>query len=403
MNGFVWLVGAGPGDPDLLTVKAARLLATADVVVHDALVGDGVLELVPPSAELIDVGKRPGRPVPQELISTLLVELARGGQRVVRLKGGDPFVFGRGGEEAQTLLDAGVPFEVVPGITSAVAAPAAAGIPVTHRGVAAAVTVVTGHRRAGEPDVDWRSLAKVGGTVVVLMGVSQRGTIAAELIEGGLDPSDAGRRDPVGDDARSGDRPVPARRAGDDRRRVAGRAGDRAGRCAGALDRRGGADRACSLRSRGTPGDMETTWMAFELSTADEHELPDSGVRLPQAAQGAVDRRVARAQCPGPVRPGRGRLRRRPRAGLRQHQAGRRALRRGGQRAVLGGARQAGCRARRIRTRSCWTRWRCVGHLVARDSVHWFLAEHRQRLFPDDMFADLFAVGSGPAVGARPM
>ena len=184
MNGFVWLVGAGPGDPDLLTVKAARLLATADVVVHDALVGDGVLGLVPPSAELIDVGKRPGRPVPQELISTLLVELARGGQRVVRLKGGDPFVFGRGGEEAQTLLDAGVPFEIVPGITSAVAAPAAAGIPVTHRGVAAAVTVVTGHRRAGEPDVDWRSLAKVGGTVVVLMGVSQRGTIAAELIEG---------------------------------------------------------------------------------------------------------------------------------------------------------------------------------------------------------------------------
>ncbi len=189
MNGFVWLVGAGPGDPDLLTVKAARLLASADVVVHDALVGDGVLQLVPPSTELIDVGKRPGRPVPQELISTLLVELARGGQRVVRLKGGDPFVFGRGGEEAQTLLDAGVPFEIVPGITSAVAAPAAAGIPVTHRGVAAAVTVVTGHRRAGEPDVDWRSLAKVGGTIVVLMGVSQRGTIAAELIEGGLDPA----------------------------------------------------------------------------------------------------------------------------------------------------------------------------------------------------------------------
>ncbi|MET0459591.1 MAG: uroporphyrinogen-III C-methyltransferase [Ilumatobacteraceae bacterium] len=185
----VALVGAGPGDPDLLTVKAARLLAGAEVVVHDALVGDGVLGLVPSTAELIDVGKRPGRPVPQELISTLLVELARAGRRVVRLKGGDPFVFGRGGEEARALLDAGIPFEVVPGITSAVAAPAAAGIPVTHRGVAAAFTVVTGHRRVGEPDVDWRSLARVGGTVVVLMGVAQRGTIAAELMSGGLDPA----------------------------------------------------------------------------------------------------------------------------------------------------------------------------------------------------------------------
>jgi uroporphyrin-III C-methyltransferase len=187
--GSVALVGAGPGHPDLLTVRATRLLAQADVVVHDALVGDGVLALVPPDAEVIDVGKRPGRPVPQELISTLLVELARDGRRVVRLKGGDPYVFGRGGEEAQALLDAGIPFEVVPGITSAVAAPAAAGVPITHRGVAAAFTVVTGHRRAGEPDVDWRSLARVGGTVVVLMGVAQRATIAAELIAGGLDPS----------------------------------------------------------------------------------------------------------------------------------------------------------------------------------------------------------------------
>ena len=186
---LVALVGAGPGDPELLTVRAARLLASAEVVVHDALVGSGVLDLVPPEAELIDVGKRPGRPVPQELISTLLVELARSGRRVVRLKGGDPFVFGRGGEEALALLEAGVPFEVVPGVSSAVAAPAAAGIPITHRGVAASFTVVTGHRRAGEPDVDWRSLARVGGTVVVLMGVSQRATIAAELIAGGLDPA----------------------------------------------------------------------------------------------------------------------------------------------------------------------------------------------------------------------
>ena len=185
----VTLVGAGPGDPDLLTLKAARLLAAAEVVVHDALVGDGVLALIPATAERIDVGKRPGRPTPQEMISTLLVELGRQGKRVVRLKGGDPFVFGRGGEEAEALALAGIPFEVVPGITSSVAAPAAAGIPVTHRGVSAAFTVVTGHRRQGEPDVDWRSLARVGGTIVILMGVSQRAAIAGELMAGGLDPS----------------------------------------------------------------------------------------------------------------------------------------------------------------------------------------------------------------------
>ena len=185
----VALVGAGPGDPELLTLKAARLLGAAEVVVHDALVGDGVLALIPANAERIDVGKRPGRPTPQEMISTLLVELGRQGKRVVRLKGGDPFVFGRGGEEAEALARAGVPFEIVPGITSSVAAPAAAGIPVTHRGVSAAFTVVTGHRRHGEPDVDWRSLARVGGTIVVLMGVSQRAVIAAELMAGGLEAS----------------------------------------------------------------------------------------------------------------------------------------------------------------------------------------------------------------------
>lgn len=186
---MVWLVGAGPGDPDLLTLKAARLLATADVIVHDALVGNGVLALASPTAEMIDVGKRRGRPVAQEMISTLLVELGRSGRQVVRLKGGDPFVFGRGGEEALALIEADIPFEVVPGISSAVAAPATAGIPVTHRGVAAAFTVVTGHRRAGEPAVDWRALAAAGSTLVVLMGVAHRATIAAELIAGGLDAS----------------------------------------------------------------------------------------------------------------------------------------------------------------------------------------------------------------------
>ncbi len=182
----VYLVGGGPGDPDLLTVRAARLLATADVVVYDALVGHGVLDLVPSTAELIDVGKRPGRATPQELINTLLVQLGQEGKRVVRLKGGDPFVFGRGGEEALALKEHGVEFEIIPGITSSVAAPAAAGVPVTHRGMSAAFTVVTGHRRAGEHDVDWQSLAKVGGTIVILMGVTHRAAIAAELIAGGL-------------------------------------------------------------------------------------------------------------------------------------------------------------------------------------------------------------------------
>jgi uroporphyrin-III C-methyltransferase len=185
----VFLVGAGPGHPDLLTVRAARLLCDAvpeiDVVVHDALVGSGVLELVPAGVELIDVGKRPGTPVPQELISELLVQLAATHRRVIRLKGGDPFVFGRGGEEALAVAAAGVAVEIVPGVTSAFAAPLAAGVPVTHRGLSASVTIVTGHRRHGEPDVDWQALARVGGTVVVLMGVAQRGHIAAELMAGG--------------------------------------------------------------------------------------------------------------------------------------------------------------------------------------------------------------------------
>jgi len=182
----VALVGAGPGDPDLLTMKAVRLLDQADVVVHDALVGDEVLALIPPTAELIDVGKRPGRATPQEMISTLLIELGRQGRAVVRLKGGDPFVFGRGGEEALALLAAGIDIEIVPGITSSIAAPAAAGVPVTHRGVAAAFTAVTGHRRPGEPEIDWRALARVGGTIVILMGVAHRRAIAAELGAGGL-------------------------------------------------------------------------------------------------------------------------------------------------------------------------------------------------------------------------
>jgi uroporphyrin-III C-methyltransferase len=183
----VHLIGAGPGDPELLTVKAARLLATADVVVHDRLAHPDVLALAPGSAELIDVGKQPGRTTPQELINALLVHLGSQGLEVVRLKGGDPFVFGRGGEEAEALTNAGVPFDVVPGITSAIAAPAAAGIPVTHRNVSAAFTVVTGHRvRGGSSGVEWEALAQVGGTIVILMGVSERATIAGRLMDGGL-------------------------------------------------------------------------------------------------------------------------------------------------------------------------------------------------------------------------
>jgi uroporphyrin-III C-methyltransferase len=186
---MISLVGAGPGDPELLTIRGLRRLQEADVVVHDALVGTGVLALARPAAELIDVGKRPGAPVPQELINELLVQLGRSGRNIVRLKGGDPFVFGRGGEEALALISAGLDFELVPGVSSVMAAPAAAGIPVTHRGVSAMFTVVTGHRQRGETAVNWRALAEAGGTIVVLMGVAQRGAIAAALIEGGL-PSD---------------------------------------------------------------------------------------------------------------------------------------------------------------------------------------------------------------------
>jgi uroporphyrin-III C-methyltransferase len=186
VSAHIALVGAGPGDPDLLTVRAARLLAAADVVVHDALVSPEVLALASPLAELIDVGKRPGRGVPQDLTNDLLVHLAGEGKRIVRLKGGDPFVFGRGGEEAVVLAAAGFPCEIVPGITSAVAAPAAAGIPVTYRGLAASFTVVTGHRQRGEEPVNWTALAQSASTLVVLMGVAERGVIAVALMDGGL-------------------------------------------------------------------------------------------------------------------------------------------------------------------------------------------------------------------------
>src|SRR4051795_5762162 len=176
----VFLVGAGPGDPGLLTVRAAEVLGRADVVVYDRLSAAGLLELAPPAAERISVGKAPGRAeMSQEEINALLVQRGQGGHVVVRLKGGDPFVFARGGEEAAALLAAGVPFEVVPGVTSAIAVPAYAGIPVTLRRLALSFTVVTGHEDPDEATVDWEALARVGGTIVILMGSAHMTGIAA--------------------------------------------------------------------------------------------------------------------------------------------------------------------------------------------------------------------------------
>ncbi|HEY2562241.1 MAG TPA: uroporphyrinogen-III C-methyltransferase [Acidimicrobiales bacterium] len=186
----VHLVGAGPGDPELVTVRGAALLARADVIIYDRLIAHALLDLAPPGAERIDVGKKPGRPTRQSDINALLIEHGGKGREVVRLKGGDPFLFGRGGEEAEALQAAGIPYDVVPGVTSAFAAPAAAGIPVTHRGLSTSVTVVTGH--VGDPSapggVDWRALAQAGGTLVVMMGMADRARIAEALIDGGRPP-----------------------------------------------------------------------------------------------------------------------------------------------------------------------------------------------------------------------
>src|SRR5215213_2132282 len=165
----VAIVGAGPGDPELLTLKAARLIAHADVVLYDRLVSPQILALAPADAELIDVGKRPGGSHTQDVLNDLLVTVATPGRCVVRLKGGDPFLFGRGGEEIEVLVRHGISYEIVPGISSALAAPAAAGIPVTHRRVSRAVTVVTGHEALDSSPLDWSALARVGSTLVVLM------------------------------------------------------------------------------------------------------------------------------------------------------------------------------------------------------------------------------------------
>jgi uroporphyrin-III C-methyltransferase len=182
----VYLVGAGPGDGDLLTVRAARLLGDADVVVRDRLVDESVMEYVNPEAQVVDVGKGPGDSFRQTSINDLLIDLSRRFETVVRLKGGDPFVFGRGGEELIALRDAGVSCEVVPGLSSALAGPLAAGIPVTHRGVSRGVTIVSARGANGEV-TDFRGLAHPELSLVILMGVERRRVISEQLIEGGLE------------------------------------------------------------------------------------------------------------------------------------------------------------------------------------------------------------------------
>ena len=185
----VWLVGAGPGDPELLTLKAARVIARADVVVHDHLVAPEILARIPVRARRIYAGKERDRhTMKQEEINGLLVRLARQGKRVVRMKGGDPFIFGRGGEEALALARAGIACEVIPGITAATGVAAAVGVPLTHRDLAQACVLVTGSRRKGAPDLDWKGLARPGQTIVVYMGLVGLERVSRELIAHGLAP-----------------------------------------------------------------------------------------------------------------------------------------------------------------------------------------------------------------------
>jgi uroporphyrin-III C-methyltransferase / precorrin-2 dehydrogenase / sirohydrochlorin ferrochelatase len=187
MNGRVFLVGAGPGDPGLLTLRAAGLIASAEFIALDALVSDEIAALIPSTTEVVYVGKRSSKhTLPQSEINKLLVSQAKSGKRVVRLKGGDPFVFGRGGEEAQELIASGIDVEIVPGISSAIAGPAYAGIPVTHRDYATSLTLVTGHESDGSTGINWPALAQLDGTIVFLMGFANLPLIVRQLTSHGM-------------------------------------------------------------------------------------------------------------------------------------------------------------------------------------------------------------------------